>query len=60
MTGRAETRGSALLPKCKKAHPILETDGKYYCFGIIDTMYDEPIAVCRECKAYVGNIDEVE
>lgn len=56
MQGRAKTRGSNLLPKCKNAHTILETDGNYYCYGYVDTMTDEPIKVCNDCKANVRNM----
>lgn len=58
MRGRAKTRGDKLLLQCKKAHTILENDGNYYCYGIIDMMYDEPIGECKVCKAYVRNIEE--
>lgn len=55
--GRAITRGSRLLEICKKAKPFLETDGNYYCYGIIDLRDEEPIEDCRKCKAYFCNID---
>lgn len=55
--GRAITRGSRLLDICKKAKPFLETDGNYYCYGIIDLRDEESIEDCRKCKAYFRNID---
>ena len=38
---RAQLRGKVLDDFCKPSKPIKETDGNYYCCGLIDSMTDE-------------------
>jgi len=52
---RAQLRGKPLDDFCKLSKPIKETDGNYYCYGLIDLMTDETEKECLDCNAFIGN-----
>ena len=31
---------------------------QYYCYGYIDSMTDEPLPECKECRDYVGKAQD--
>lgn len=58
---RADLRGKALEPYCKKANTVNEGDC-VACYGLYQNNisgFGEWIAdCCRECKAYVENVED--
>ena len=56
---RSKLRGKPLDPMCKKAHTTTNeygvNDKRVFCYGILEAMTDDPIEVCRVCKAFVLN-----
>lgn len=56
---RAQLRGKPLDPICRKAHVSKgeygPDDNRCFCYGLYDAMDEEPLEMCRECKAYIDN-----
>lgn len=61
---RAKLRGKPLDEDCKKAnrttHEYGLNDNRIYCYGLEDPMYDEPLEKCKNCKAFVNNIEPLK
>jgi len=56
---RAQMRGKPLDPLCKKAYTTTNEygleDKRVFCCGIWEAMTEEPVEMCRACKAFVQN-----
>lgn len=56
---RKQMRGKPLNPLCRKAHTTTNEygldDKRVFCCGIWEPMTDEPVEMCRVCKAFVQN-----
>ena len=56
---RAQMRGKPLDPLCKRAYTTTNEygldDKRVFCWGIWESMTDEPVEMCRVCKAFVRN-----
>lgn len=56
---RKQLRGKPLDSLCKKANTTTNEygleDKRVFCCGIWEAMTDEPIEICRACKAFVQN-----
>lgn len=61
---RRVQRGAPLLPLCEGAHTIKyefgSSDDRCFCFGVIDSIDDEPLPECVKCGAYVYNAKPME
>ncbi len=51
-SGKVKRKGRASLEFYKDGKP------QYYCYGYIDSMYDEPLPECKECKKFVDHAIE--
>ena len=61
---RTKLRGKPLDDDCKKAKTTSCEYGIYdsriFCFGIVDTKTDEYLSKCRECGAFIDNVEPIE
>lgn len=61
---RKQMRGKPLDPLCKKAHTTTNEygldDKRVFCYGIWESRTDEPVEMCRVCKAFVRNEEPVK
>ena len=65
MINRAKLRGKPLDSDCKQAHRTTyeygEKDDRVFCYGLYEDMSDWKIRrKCRECKAYVDNVEPLK
>lgn len=46
--------------KCKGGHAVEEIDGKTYCYGRVDAMYDFELYTreCQDCPRFFGNNED--
>ena len=58
---RSKVRGKKLYAECRTAkisrHEYGQDDPRLFCFGLVDSMNDELLPMCKACKAHVSNAE---
>lgn len=61
MIDRAKLRGKPLDKECYRAirttHEYGFQDDRIFCYGLMDSMTEELLDKCKECKAMVDNAE---
>ena len=61
---RAELRGKPLERNCYGVHTTKhefgKNDNRIFCYGIVDSMTDELLPQCKECRAMIDYAEPME